>query len=202
MTNEEFIRSVSLPGEEWRDVVGFEGVYFVSSFGRIFRAKSKTHNATIVSPIPVKHKKQTYIHIRLNHYDKHRGTTVHRLVGEAFMPNPNNYPCLDHIDGDGTNNTVTNLRWCTRSMNNQNPISIRRQSEAHTGRAIDKIRKPVVQLKDGRVINIFPCITDVEKHGFQHSCVSLACRGRKAHHGGFQWMYLSDYESQVSKSKN
>ena len=48
MTNEEFIQSIALEGEEWRDVVGWEGLYYISSFGRVFCAKQYTHKPTII----------------------------------------------------------------------------------------------------------------------------------------------------------
>ena len=203
MTNEEFIQSLSLPGEEWRDVVGYEDLYSVSSLGRLACKTKEGRKAKLMTPFKSsRHRKQSYLHIKLcknNHYAHY---TIHRLVACAFIPNPNNYPCVDHIDGNGENNSKDNLRWCTRSMNNQNPISVERQSSSHKGKVMSSIRRKVVQLKDGKIIKIYDALTSVENDGFRHFCVSLVCSNKNAKHKGYEWKYLSDYESQVSMSKN
>lgn len=204
MTEERFISSISLPGEKWRDVVGYEGLYIVSSFGRLAYLKRAKWPTRLMKPFrSKKHRKQSYLHVKLTKNGESRHYTIHRLVASAFIPNPSNYPCVDHIDGNGENNHVNNLRWCTRSMNNMNPISRKRQSESHLGKIQSKnVRKAIVQLKNNTVIKIFDSMTEAENSGFQHSCISLTCRGKAAHHKGFQWMFLSDYETLVDMSKN
>jgi hypothetical protein len=202
MTNEEFITSISLPEEEWRDVVGYEGLYAISSLGRVACLKTGTHQRVLMKPIYMTVRKQTYNNLCLYVNGKRKHHLVHRLVAEAFIPNPKHYPCIDHIDGCGTNNCASNLRWCTRSMNNNNPISIMRQSESHRNKIMPTIRKKVVQLKDGMVVKTYDSVSDVEKDGFTHSCVSRVCQNKLYSHKGYKWMYLSDYESLVSMSKN
>jgi hypothetical protein len=93
--------------ETWLSVVGFPD-YEVSSLGRIRRGekilKACTHP-------------HGYLKIALGRANQR---LVHRVVAEAFCPNPNNYTEVDHIDRDKTNNSMSNLRWCTRSENNSN----------------------------------------------------------------------------------
>lgn len=203
MTNEEFIQSIALPGEEWRDVVEYEDLYSVSSFGRILCKEKEGRQARLMSPFRSnKHRKQSYLHVKLCKNNRYRHYTVHRLVARAFIPNPENYPCIDHIDGNGENNVFKNLRWCTRSMNNRNPISIERQSLSHKGKVMNSIRRKVVQLKDGNIVKIYDSLSCAEKDGFRHSCVSRACSKQLSKYKGFEWNLLSDYESQVSMSKN
>ena len=204
MTNEEFIQSIALPGEEWRDVVGWEGRYLISSLGRLVRTKSKTCPTKIMAPFRSnKHKKQSYLHIKLQRDGVAYHYTLHRLVALAFIPNPNNYPCVDHIDGNGENNNINNLRWCTRSMNNMNPISRQRQAESHLGKVqSEKVRRPVVRISSHGDVKIYDSMQRAEDEGFHHSNIHRVCNGKMEHHKGYRWMYLSDYESQVSMSKN
>lgn len=111
--------------EIWKDVIGYEGLYAVSNLGRI-----KSYDKI------VKTKKLDYIrkgkileqHAFCNGYLKTKlyngsgkfwNTPVHRLVATVFIENPNNYPIINHIDGDKTNNHIDNLEWCTQSHNNR-----------------------------------------------------------------------------------
>ena len=199
MTNECFIESIRLEGEEWRDVVGWEGIYYVSSYGRIARMRSKTHPPTILKPQKQKNKKQIYHVVQLHFGSKRKHFLVHRVVAIAFIPNPNGYECVDHIDGDGSNNNVTNLRWCNRSMNNKNPISVMRQSLSHIGKINTVQNKEIVQIQNNQVVNTYRSMSDAEKEGFTHSCISRACNGKLSTHKGFQWMFLSDYENLVNQ---
>lgn len=66
---------------------------------------------------------------------------IHRAVAELFVPNPNNYTQVDHIDGNKHNNIYTNLRWCTRSMNMNNPITKQAQHQGMLGHVISNETK-------------------------------------------------------------
>jgi hypothetical protein len=128
MTNQEFIESISLPNEEWRDVIGYEGYYMVSSFGRILSLPRIINNHTgyrvskhrILSP---RLNSGGYYQVAFCINKTLKQPHIHKLVAEAFIPNPNNYPQVDHIDCNKRNNTVANLKWCTQSMNMNNPIT-------------------------------------------------------------------------------
>lgn len=115
--------------EEWRPIVGYEGYYEISNQGNV---KSLTRI------IPGKHGSQTvagkpkrifklktgYWIVNLSKDGTNKTHLIHRLVGQAFVENPYEYDEIDHIDRDSDNNTSSNLRWATRSMNiqNRNPI--------------------------------------------------------------------------------
>jgi len=204
MTTEEFINSIKLDGEEWKTIPGWENLYYVSTFGRLVRAKSKTWPNSLMTPYKMCRRKKVYLGIKLQHNGFRGHYSVHRLVALTFIPNPHNYPCIDHIDCDSTNNHVSNLRWCTVHMNNMNPISRKRESESHLGRPNTAQNRSVVQLKDGKLIKIYRTMTDPEKEAlkFNHASIHRVCNGKAPHHKGFQWMYLEDYNALVNKSKN
>lgn len=99
--------------EQWRPVKGFEGKYEVSSFGRLkYLANGNISNGCF-------NNRHGYIYFNFYDKDSKKETirAAHRIVAEAFVPNPNNYHYVNHIDEDRTNNCVWNLEWCTASQN-------------------------------------------------------------------------------------
>lgn len=114
------------PPERWKSIAGFEGRFEVSTYGRV-RSVSRAvpsprhgDGATrvIKSRIIAAHSRSGYPMIALTNDDGVRiGKQVHRLVAEAFIPNPCGHPEVNHLDTDRTNARATNLEWCTRSMN-------------------------------------------------------------------------------------
>lgn len=138
MTNQEFIESISLEGEIWKDVIGYEELYMVSSFGRVmFKRRFRNNgNGGYLMPPKLCHLMETkfgYLQARLWENNKEKKCYVHRLVATSHIPNPNNYPIIDHIDTNKKNNNVSNLRWCTSSMNALNPITRKRNSLSKIG---------------------------------------------------------------------
>ena len=107
--------------EEWRAVPGYEGLYEVSSYGRVksidryVKSKSyRLHKGKVLSPGK---DRNGYLFVVLSYNGKHKGITVHRLVAESFIPNPDNLPQVNHKDEDKTNNNVDNLEWCDAKYN-------------------------------------------------------------------------------------
>lgn len=191
MNNKEFIESITLEGEKWCDVIGYEGLYMVSSFGRIF---SKIKNR-LLSPCK-NSSKMPHLYIDARKNGCRTKLYIHRLVALAFIPNPKKYPEIDHIDCIPTNNHFSNLKWCNRKMNQNNPISLKHQYQNQPN------KKPVVKLKNGKFLEIFPSLKSTSRRGYSLQAVWSCCNKRNKTHKGFEWMYLSDYEIITNMSKN
>lgn len=108
----EAIDFSDLPGEEWRDVVGYEGLYQISNFGRV-KSFQKTKAKILKSGADL----HNYLRVVLCKDGEKKNRFVHVLVANAFLPNPNNLPQVDHIDTDKSNNHLSNLRWVTSAEN-------------------------------------------------------------------------------------
>lgn len=93
--------------EIWKDVMGYEGLYRISSKGRIFSITKQ-----IIKSLQI-NKKDGYTRVTLSKNSKHRSYPVHRLVAQAFLENPENKPTVNHIDGNKNNNFLENLEWAT-----------------------------------------------------------------------------------------
>jgi hypothetical protein len=201
MTNEEFLKSVALFGENWKDVNKYEGIYCVSNLGRIAslgRYKSAKNNGFAwIEPRILKEKttRLGYKEVSLSRNGTTKRFFVHRLVALSFIPNPLGLPQIDHIDGVKSNNKVSNLRWCTAKGNMQNPITKQVVKHTHFGHT----PIPVVSLNGNTIVKKYSSATDATKDGFKRDSICSVCTGRRKTHKGYSWMYLSDYESLVNQ---
>lgn len=109
--------------EKWKDIEEYEGLYQISNMGKI---RSMDHYASNGKSIILykgktkklhTNKRTKYLSVMLSKNNKDRRFYIHRLVAQAFIPNPQNLPQVNHIDGDKKNNCVNNLEWCSRSYN-------------------------------------------------------------------------------------
>lgn len=189
--------------EIWKDIKGYEGLYQVSNIGRV---KSLNYNHTKKEKIlkPIKDKKN-YLYINLYKNVKIKHIKIHRLVAEAFIPNPNNYPCVNHKDEDKSNNCVNNLEWCTYQYNNTYGTAIKRRVEntdwKEIGRKNKKIllnredlsRKVYQYTKDGEFVKEYSSTAECGRNGFSVTCISMCCLGKHKTHKGYIWSYDKNY---------
>lgn len=165
--------------EIWKDIDP-EGIYKISNFGRV--------KTTIRKGCSVEYRKPTmdkkgYLGVDLRYGGKRHCCKIHRLVALAFIPNPNNYPEINHKDEDKTNNRVDNLEWCDHWYN------------VHYGtgaeRGIDALRRDVNQYdKQGNFIKRWHGVkTACAALGLDSGCVVRCCDGSSRTYGGFIWLY-------------
>lgn len=146
--------------EIWKPVAGFEGKYEVSDKGHVRRLSYVKHtkrNGDVVVPtkqLNLLPQNSGYLRVALiSSGTKHwKSKLVHRLVAEAFIPNPDNYPIVNHKDEDKTNNCVDNLEWCTQSHNMTWNRVNEKTSNKLKGRPAHN-RKSVIDLNSGTVYN-------------------------------------------------
>lgn len=160
--------------EEFRDVVGYEDLYEVSNEGRI----RNKNTGRILKPNKIHN---GYLQVSLCKDGERKPALVHRLVAQAFLPNPNHYPQVNHKDEDKTNNSVDNLEYCTIQYN--------------INYSIHKRSKPVNQYAlDGRLLNTYKSIKEAaEKTGIDNTDICYCCRNKRGRisAGNFIWKYVS-----------
>ena len=186
--------------EKWVNIENHPS-YFISNFGRVFSKKSnKVMKNRVVS-------KNGYQQITLDNSQ----LLVHRLVAQAFIPNPNNLPCVNNKDENPGNNDFRNLEWCTYKYNSNygtNPIRhskkmldrynndpdwkydcIKRLAEIQK-----KKRKRVVQLdKFNNYLKTYESSYATEKDGHLSVHVCDCANGKRKTHHGYKWIWECDY---------
>lgn len=165
--------------EIWKEIKDYEGLYQVSSFGKI---KSLPRNTTIkkIRILKPSIDKDGYYRVPLSKNGIIKNYFVHRLVAEAFIPNPNNYPVINHKDENKQNNNSNNLEFCTIKYNtNYNGANIKRGL---------KQRKPIYQIKDGVIIKKWDSSTTASKElNINRGNIISCLNSKKKSAGGYQW---------------
>lgn len=154
--------------EEWRDVVGFEGLYQVSSSGRVKSLSKPTYNGKgwylskekILKPNILA---KGYLQVDLKKNFQRNLLQVHRIVAMTFIPNPNGYPQINHINGNKQDNRVENLEWCNNSHNQLHAWRTGLQKKHNTWGGKRKGRRVALLGFDGQIEKIYDFATHAAK---------------------------------------
>lgn len=153
--------------EQWKDVAGYDNYYQVSSCGRIKSVERYVQDRfgmkapyRIPEKILKPKRSQTgYLFVHLSKNGHAHPQRIHRMVAEAFIPNPDRLPTVNHNNEDKTDNRVENLEWCTQAYNNEYGTRTQRSQMSQ------KQRRPVTMYtKDGQPLRTFPTLIEAARY--------------------------------------
>lgn len=175
--------------EIWKSVVGYEGLYEVSTLGRVKsldmvlpyarygKLTTRIRKGVILTPAKMNN---GYLRVGMSNNGNHKLNLVHRLVAIAFIPNPNNYKEVNHIDCNKSNNRVDNLEWVSSSYNKIHALE----------NGLYHSEKPILQIKNGIVINEYKSATQVyRKLGYSPQNIGKVALGQRKSAYGYQWRF-------------
>ena len=172
--------------EEWRDIEGYEGLYQVSNLGNIKSlGNDKKRKEKILKPNINNY--GHYLKVCLFKQGKQKQYLVHRLVAQAFIPNPQNLPQINHKSEIKTDNRVENLEYCSAEYNNNYGTHNQRSAASRINHP--KRSKQVLCVETGK---IYSSTHQVERElGFANTYISAVCRGKTKTAYNFHWKYVN-----------
>ena len=172
--------------EHWKAIAGYDGQYEVSDQGRV---KSLKHGKDkILKP---RKDKYGYLQVGICKYGQIKFLLVHRLVAEAFIPNPNNLDTVNHKDEVKTNNTVGNLEWMSQRDNNNYGTRNKRIAEANINNPSLSKKVQMFDKSTGELLATFPSLMEAERvTGIAYQSISSCCLGKLKSAGGYIWRYI------------
>lgn len=190
-----------MSNEEWKDIEGYEGYYQISSLGRVKSLgrtykvvrKGSTYNRIIREHIMQLTKNEDgYLRVSLAMEKKKRAFLVHRLVASAFIPNPLNKPCINHLDENKTNNKADNLEWCSVWENSTYGNRCKKIGEKSSKTPHTWLYKSVLQYSlQGILIKEYKSLREAANAVGAKSTAGIqsCCVGRLKSSMGYIWKY-------------
>lgn len=182
---------------EWVDIEGYEKSYQINKNGQIRTLKNSPKRRKFDLLKPQINKKNGYVYQMLYKNGKQKLWRLHRLVAQTFIPNPNNYPQVNHKDGNKQNNCVENLEWCTQEQNMQHafemglekPSDKQKRAVAETNKA----KRKAVVLKHETITQVFESISKAsEETGFSMTAISRYCHGVRQSDARYEWRFAQN----------
>lgn len=161
--------------EIWKDIEGFEGLYQVSNLGRVKRVKT----GRVLKGCKYR---GGYLMVRLYKNNIRSNKTIQRLVADAFIPNSENKPQVNHIDEDKTNNMVSNLEWMTAKEN------------CNHGTRNERTSIPIIatNIKTGESQEFYGARECGRQLGLDPSSITKVLKGKRKQTGGYTFKYKED----------
>lgn len=182
----------NLPNEQWKDIKGYEGLYQISNFGRV-KSFKKRKPYIMRAHESLKH----YLDSPLTMNGIEKRYRLHRLVAQAFIPNPNNLPQVNHIDGNKHNNHVSNLEWCDNGYNQRHAFANGLNSRKKLGES-PKAKKICQFTKDGKLIKIWDCCVRIKlEKGWSDGFICMVCKGKYKTAYGYKWKYYEEVKHEL-----
>lgn len=179
--------------DEWKPIKDFEN-YYINRNGEIKSTRAFKGTKTIILKSSLNNK--GYKTITMIKNNKIYTKTIHRLLMETFIPNPHNYKCINHKDGNKLNNSLDNLEWCDYGHNEKEayrlglkkPVWKDKKDNQHPN------SKKVNQYDlEGNLIKKWNCISTIEKElGISVTSICNCCSGRSKKAGNFIWRYVNE----------
>lgn len=166
--------------EQWRNVVGYNGKYLVSNEGRVKNAKTGRVLKELITHTG-------YVKVHLFRVNDEKNIFLHRIVAEAFLPNPQRKPQVNHIDGNKLNNNVENLEWCTNKENVRHSWE-NGLREGNIQWYNSKKKRVVAISIDGADVIRFNSIAEAKKH-FNTNHVSDVLNGHREQTKGYRFVF-------------
>ena len=182
-------KAIGKEREEWKDIKEYEGLYQVSNLGRVKSLDQKVSNKKgnylqKGKVLAFYIDKDGYCVVCLTNKRKHKTYRVSRLVAETFIPNYENKPTVNHIDGNKQNNNIENLEWATYSENNRHAVEMGLNTK-------DKLKIKVNQYDlNGNFIKQWESLSEAGRKAVVHvTKICLCCQGKRKTTGGYIWKY-------------
>lgn len=182
--------------EIWRDILGYEGLYQISNYGNVMSLNYRRQGFAKQLTAKCSNTKRLWVELAKDGVRK--PVLIHRLVAEAFIPNPNGYPQINHKDGNPQNNHVDNLEWCTQEYNIQHFYNHIPSDWFSRRKSTDKysIRThiPVEQLTlDGELVKRWNNTRQLRVElKWNDWSINECCKGNRKTAYGYIWRYASE----------
>lgn len=191
----------------WKTIEGYTGLYEVSDRGVI---RSITHDVMQVNvhgslmkrtylgkELKPRKAKNGYYYVHLSRGGLRKTVKNHRMVAETFLPNPDNKPCVNHIDGNKLNNSVNNLEWVTYLENSEHAWENKLILSPPTGEKSYNYKGAIAVIDNsGQVVDVLVGFKDMKDKGYNQSSIWCVMNGRHKKHKGFTFKYLKEIDNE------
>lgn len=166
-------------------IKGYENLYSIDEEGRVYSHR-KNHYMKLIN------NGDGYLQVSLSKNGKRKTYKVHRLVAETFIENPQDLPCINHINEIRDDNRAENLEWCTYEYNNTYGHRLEKIQEKRDQGAFDKQKRAVIacDIRTEKELYYFSSVAEASKFLNKSHCNIVAClKGRQKTSYGYKWKY-------------